>query len=72
MVPEWKGYFGRPVYKRSEGKEPRPSDKGIQRAGSDMHQVPYRQPNSGKARYHYPPFAALKMEDPVEFVQLSP
>lgn len=72
MVPEWKGYFGRPVHKRSEGKEPRPSDKGIQRAGSDMHQVPCRQPNSGKARYHYPPFAALKMEDPVEFVQLSP
>ena len=25
-----------------------------------------------KLVYHYPPFAALKMEDPVEFVQLSP
>ncbi len=34
MVPEWKDYFqahlGRPAYKRSEGKEPRPGDKGIQ------------------------------------------
>ncbi len=76
MVPEWKQYY-KPVLadqlvKAVQAKNTDQVLKISKELGETCQKCHADNQIAIKLVYHYPPFANLKMEDPVEFAQLSP
>jgi hypothetical protein len=76
MVPEWKNYF-KPVLADQlinavKAKNPDQVIRASRELGATCTKCHADNQIAVKLVYHYPPFATLKMEDPIEFVQLSP
>jgi cytochrome c556 len=76
MVPEWKDYFkpalADQLINAVRAKNPDQVIKASRELGETCTKCHAENQIAVKLVYHYPPFATLKMEDPIEFAQLSP
>ncbi len=76
MVPEWKDYFKPTLADRLVNAVKVKNTDQILKASKDLGETCLKCHAENqivvKLVYHYPPFATLRMEDPVEFVQLTP